>query len=47
VLQREKVATATTQDGADCLRISLLTGAHRTTFPRIIAWLREQAAGNE
>ncbi|MDP6351534.1 MAG: cobalamin B12-binding domain-containing protein [Alphaproteobacteria bacterium] len=40
----EEVVTAAIQEDVDVLGISLLSGAHMTIFPRVIALLREAAA---
>ena len=38
----EMIATAAVQDDVDVVGLSILSGAHMTLFPRVLALLREQ-----
>lgn len=42
----ERVARAVVDEDADCLGVSLLSGAHLTIMPRILNALRDQGAGD-
>lgn len=42
----EQVAATVVQEDADAVGLSLLSGAHNTLFPRVIALLREAGAGD-
>ena len=42
----EQVVSAAVQEDVDAIGLSLLSGAHMTLFPRILALLREQDAGD-
>ena len=38
----EMIATAAVQEDVDVVGLSILSGAHRTLFPRVLALLKEQ-----
>ena len=40
----EQIVSAVVQEDADAVGLSVLSGAHMTLFPRVIALLREQGA---
>ncbi len=42
----EEVVTAAVQEDVDVLGVSLLSGAHMTIFPRVLALLKEADAGD-
>lgn len=42
----EEVVTAAIQEDVDVIGISILSGAHMTTFPRVLALLKEQNAAD-
>ena len=42
----EQVAETVVQEDADAVGLSLLSGAHNTLFPRVIAQLAEKGAGD-
>src|SRR3984893_10688622 len=42
----EQIAEAVLQEDADAVGLSLLSGAHMTLFPRVIAALEERGAGD-
>jgi methylmalonyl-CoA mutase C-terminal domain/subunit len=42
----EQIAATVVQEDADAVGLSILSGAHMTLFPRIIASLGEQGAGD-
>ncbi|HLJ09254.1 MAG TPA: cobalamin B12-binding domain-containing protein [Acidimicrobiia bacterium] len=42
----EQVAETVIQEDADAVGLSLLSGAHNTLFPRVIAQLAEKGAGD-
>jgi methylmalonyl-CoA mutase C-terminal domain/subunit len=42
----EEVVEAAIQEDVDVIGVSILSGAHRTVFPRIVKRLREREAGD-
>jgi methylmalonyl-CoA mutase, C-terminal domain len=42
----EQVAETALQEDADAVGLSVLSGAHNTLFPRIVALLREKGVGD-
>ena len=42
----EMIVEAALQEDADCIGISIHSGAHMTIFPRLLALLREREAGD-
>jgi methylmalonyl-CoA mutase C-terminal domain/subunit len=42
----EMIVAAVIQEDADALGLSILSGAHNTLFPRVVALLRERGAGD-
>ena len=42
----EQIVETVIQEDADAVGLSILSGAHMTLVPRIVALLREQGAGN-
>ncbi|HZJ26674.1 MAG TPA: cobalamin B12-binding domain-containing protein [Acidimicrobiia bacterium] len=42
----EQIAETVLQEDADAVGVSLLSGAHMTLFPRVIALLRERGLGD-
>ncbi len=42
----EMIASAAIQEDVDAVGLSILSGAHNTLFPRVIALLRERGAGD-
>ena len=42
----EQVAETVVQEDADAVGLSLLSGAHRTLFPRVLDLLKEKGAGD-
>jgi len=42
----EMIVNAAIQEDADAIGLSILSGAHMTLFPRVVALLRERGAGD-
>src|SRR6202165_2740688 len=42
----EMIATATVQEDADAVGLSVLSGAHMTLFPEVLRLLKEKGAGD-
>ena len=42
----EQVVAAAVQEDVDVIGLSILSGAHMTTFPKLLALLRDQGAGD-
>ena len=42
----EQIATAAVQEDVDVVAMSILSGAHRTLFPRVVKCLREMHGGD-
>jgi methylmalonyl-CoA mutase C-terminal domain/subunit len=42
----EQIVETTIQEDADCVGLSVLSGAHMTLFPRVVELLRERGAGD-